>query len=349
MSHLIATSETPNSAPAAAPRSSPSTRGSTWRRVETLTSATPIAKIAPSTAIRPLSEARSRVVGAAAGQPDDHQPGRGDRDADPLSPSEVKAEEALGEHGEEDEPAGEDRLHDRQRRERERADVQTPGHDRHDPADQEPPGAKQTDGAAQRMADLDRRGEHRAALLEQKGEVGGHRRSKRENQSEDHDKAGTPCVAGTARDCQGLDDPPRFKWLRSDRSRREPVGSVRQWIGFPCPALTRAHRPPPPSTRLPPPPPPSLPPPPPPSPPPLPPTPSNPPPPPSPPPPLPPPPSPTPLLPPPYPPLSPPPPPPPPPPPSLVSAGCPARMASRSPIFCSRASGSGRGRWDWMV
>jgi len=103
-------------------------------------------------------------------------------------PSQVKAEEALGEHREEDEPAGQDRLHDRQRRERQRTDVQTPGHDRHDPADQEPSGAKQTDGAAQRMPHLDRRGNHRAALFEQKREVGRHRRSKRENQSEDHDK-----------------------------------------------------------------------------------------------------------------------------------------------------------------
>jgi hypothetical protein len=126
------------------------------------------------------------VACAAAGQPDDHQPGRGDRDADPLPPTQVKAEEALGEHGEEDEPAGQDRLHDRQRRQRERTDVQTPGHDRHDPADQEPPGAKETDGAAQWMSNLDRRGDHRAALLEQEGEVGGHRRSKREDQAGDH-------------------------------------------------------------------------------------------------------------------------------------------------------------------
>jgi hypothetical protein len=56
-------------------------------------------------------------------------------------------------------------------------------------ADQEPPGAKKTDGAAQQMADVDRRGDHRAALLEQKGEIRGHRRSKREDQSKDHDKA----------------------------------------------------------------------------------------------------------------------------------------------------------------
>ena len=33
----------------------------------------------------------------------------------------------------------------------------------------------------------------------------------------------------------------------------------------------------------------------------------------------------------------------------LLAGGCPARTASRSPIFCSRASGSGRGRWDWIV
>jgi hypothetical protein len=112
----------------------------------------------------------------------------GDRHAGPLSSSEVKAEEALGEHGEEDEPARENRLHDRQRRERERADVQTPGGDRPDPTDQEPPRAKETNGAAQRMADPDRRGEHRTALFEQKGEVRGNCRSEREDQSEDHEK-----------------------------------------------------------------------------------------------------------------------------------------------------------------
>jgi hypothetical protein len=33
-------------------------------------------------------------------------------------------------------------------------------------------------------------------VLEQKGEVGGHRRSERKDQSEDHDKAGRLVVAG---------------------------------------------------------------------------------------------------------------------------------------------------------
>jgi len=127
-----------------------------------------------------------RVLGAGAGESDHHEPGRGDRHAEPLSSSELKAEESLGEHGEEDEPAGQDRLHDRQRRERERADVQTPGHDRDDPADQEPLGAEEIGGAAQRIADPDRRCEDRAAVLQQEGEVGGQRRSEREEQSEDH-------------------------------------------------------------------------------------------------------------------------------------------------------------------
>jgi hypothetical protein len=102
--YLTATAETPNSAPAAAPRISPSARGWTWRRAEILTSAAPLASAL-------------RVVGAAAGQTDHHEPGGGHRQADPLSPAQLKAEEALGEHGQEDEPAGQDRLHDRQRRE----------------------------------------------------------------------------------------------------------------------------------------------------------------------------------------------------------------------------------------
>jgi hypothetical protein len=49
-------------------------------------------------------------------------------------------------------------------------------------------GTKQTGGAAQRMAGPDWRGKHRAAVLEQEGEVGGHRRGEREDQSRDHDK-----------------------------------------------------------------------------------------------------------------------------------------------------------------
>jgi hypothetical protein len=131
-----------------------------------------------------------------------------------LSSSEVKAEEALGEHGEEDEPAGEDRLHDRQRRERERAAVQTPGDDRHDPAEQEPPRAKETGGAAQRMADPDRRGEHRAAVFEQEGEVRANCRSEREGSvrgSREVARLDTVLVDGEPPVCRAVGDPPKFK------------------------------------------------------------------------------------------------------------------------------------------
>jgi hypothetical protein len=144
--YLIATSETPNSAPAAAPRSSPSARCRTRRRVEIRRSAAPSAKIAHSTAISADSEARCGWL-APSDQSDEHQPRRGDRHTDPLPSLELEAEVPLCEHGEQDEPAGEDRLNDREWRERDRANVQQPGDDRHDPPDREPSGAKEIGGA----------------------------------------------------------------------------------------------------------------------------------------------------------------------------------------------------------
>jgi hypothetical protein len=51
---------------------------------------------------------------------------------------------------------------------------------------------KETGCAAQRMADLDRWGEHRAAVLEQEGEVGGHRRGDSEHQPGDHEPSRSP-------------------------------------------------------------------------------------------------------------------------------------------------------------
>jgi hypothetical protein len=66
--------------------------------------------------------------------------------------------------------------------------VQTPRGDRHDPPDRKPSRAKEAGGAAQRMANLDGRSEHGSAMLQEKGQVGGHRRSKCEDQSEDHKK-----------------------------------------------------------------------------------------------------------------------------------------------------------------
>ena len=51
-------------------------------------------------------------------------------DAHPLAPAELEAEPAVGEHGEEHEAAGDDRLHQRDRGQRERRDVEDPGDER---------------------------------------------------------------------------------------------------------------------------------------------------------------------------------------------------------------------------
>jgi hypothetical protein len=68
-----------------------------------------------------------------------------------LPSSEMKAEESLGEDGEEHQPAGEHRLHDRQRCERKCAGVQQPREDRDQPPDREPFGAKESGGATKRV------------------------------------------------------------------------------------------------------------------------------------------------------------------------------------------------------
>ena len=112
----MATSETPNSAPAASPSSSPSARCVTRRCAEIARRAAPTANTAASTAISAASDELLRPSGAAAGHPDDGQPCGRDRDAEPLPSSEAKVEEPLGEDREEHEATGEDGLHDRQRR-----------------------------------------------------------------------------------------------------------------------------------------------------------------------------------------------------------------------------------------
>jgi hypothetical protein len=116
-----------------------------------------------------------RPVCAAAGQSDDRQPGGCDGDAEPLPSPEAKAEEPLGEDGQEDQPAGEHGLDDRQRCPGKCADVQHPRQDCDQPPDREPLGAKERGGTAKRMADFDRSRDDGAAVLQQEGHVGGQR------------------------------------------------------------------------------------------------------------------------------------------------------------------------------
>jgi len=123
----------------------------------------------------------------AARQPERGESASGDREAGPLAAAEVKAEEALGDNGEEHEPAGKNRLHDREGRERERAHVQQPRAQRDEPADRPPARAKQVGGATQRVAAADGRCRHRPTLLEQESGVRGERRRHREKKTKKHD------------------------------------------------------------------------------------------------------------------------------------------------------------------
>ena len=99
----------------------------------------------------------------------------------PLAALELEAEEALGHHAEHDQPAGEHGLHERQRRERERAHVAEVGDDRERVADRPPLRAEQRDGAVQRVAHvhvgrLDRAAvaQQEADLADQSGQAGKH-------------------------------------------------------------------------------------------------------------------------------------------------------------------------------
>src|SRR5205807_3007488 len=98
---------------------------------------------------------------------------RGEGYPAPLAASQAEAEVALGEHGEEDEAAGDHGLDDGERRERHRADVQDPGDDRHEHADREEPLAPEVDAAAQRMAPRDVGSRAGSAVLAEEADVRG--------------------------------------------------------------------------------------------------------------------------------------------------------------------------------
>ena len=121
-----------------------------------------------------------------AGESDDRQAGCRHDQASPLPAAEVKAKEALGENSEEYEPAGEDRLHDRQRRERQRSHVQQPRTQGDEPADRPPSPAEQAGRAEERMKAVHRWSGYSPALLEQEGSARGNRRGQGKDKSYEH-------------------------------------------------------------------------------------------------------------------------------------------------------------------
>ena len=131
--------------------------------------------------------ARDVAAGLATrGEPDHSKPDRRDQQADPLPSSEVKAEVAFGEHGEEDQSARQHGLHDRQRRQRERADVKPPGANRNDPTQREPLGAEEVGGASQGVPTAYRWRQDRAPLFEQERDVRRERAGQGEGESDGH-------------------------------------------------------------------------------------------------------------------------------------------------------------------
>ena len=129
-------------------------------------------------------EARVRAMDSGEAKPEEHQPGGGERDADPLAAGDAQAERPLGHHGEQDDASGEHRLNDRQRCDRHRRDVEDPraGGDHH--AEREQLGGEQRPGGAQRVADIDRRGRARATVLVQEADVGRQGAGKRQHDAE---------------------------------------------------------------------------------------------------------------------------------------------------------------------
>ena len=105
------------------------------------------------------------------GDRDHGEPSRRDDHSGPLPASKLKAEVALGEHREEDQPAREHGLHDRQRRERERAYMEPPRCNRHRPPQRERTTAEQARSAAQRMTGPHGRCQYRPALLEEEPDI----------------------------------------------------------------------------------------------------------------------------------------------------------------------------------
>ena len=99
-------------------------------------------------------------------------------------PSDLEAEDALGQHGEHHDAGGEHGLDDRQRRERHRRDVQDPGPDRDGHADREPLLREQRPDAEPRPADVDLRGLTGAAVLVQEAELRDEGAAEREKDSE---------------------------------------------------------------------------------------------------------------------------------------------------------------------
>ena len=136
---------------------------------------------------------RARV--RPAGERDHGEPGGRDDHAGPLPASQSKAEVALGEHREKDQPAREHGLHNRQRRQGKRAYMKPPRNNRDRPAQARTSGSGT---GPQRCAADDALApgrQQRTALLEQERDARAERRAHSQRQTSNHRRSFSPTVA----------------------------------------------------------------------------------------------------------------------------------------------------------
>ena len=124
------------------------------------------------------------VVAVEVGDRDhqQRQAGAAQQQRQPLAARDRVAEEPLRHHRQGHGAAGEDRLHEGDRRHREGRDVDQPGDRGEAPAGREPARARQAADALERAPDVDRRDALAAAVLEERGEVGHQGGQQREGQ-----------------------------------------------------------------------------------------------------------------------------------------------------------------------
>ena len=126
---------------------------------------------------------RVRRRGGRQRDDEQQQAARGHRDAEPLAQADLEAEHPLGEHGEDHDAGGEHGLHDRQRREGQRGDVEDPGAERDGHAEREPL-ERTARGRPQRMADVDGGCLVRTPVLVEEAELCRDRAGEREQDAE---------------------------------------------------------------------------------------------------------------------------------------------------------------------
>ena len=184
VSALMATSLTPKSTPLAAPSITPwcsagaPARGPMIRRPPTRKSPASKAIIAGRV------EGGVRAVRGGQRDGEQDQARGGEAEPCPLAPADLEAEEAVGHHGDQDDPAGEHDLDHRHRGHRQRGDVEAPGAGGHEHAEREPLRRVQRAGRAQRVTDVDRGRLAGAAVLEEEPEVRNDRAEQREQDAE---------------------------------------------------------------------------------------------------------------------------------------------------------------------